>query len=125
VPHGYAAESRQHLLQGSTLLVAGVVEALLLVGRLRAWLWRLALPLALAVVAIVFLMHAQHATGFRMELLLVQHRAFAIALLTSAVAKAVASVPRFHGTVWRVAWLLPLLIFGIEMLTYRETMAGM
>jgi hypothetical protein len=38
VPHGYAAESRQHVLQGGTLLVAGVVEALLLAGRLRAWL---------------------------------------------------------------------------------------
>jgi hypothetical protein len=83
------------------------------------------LPLALAVVAIVFLMHAQHETGVRMELMVVQHRAFAIALLTSAVAKAVASVPQFYGTVWRDARLLPLPIFGIEMLTYRETMAGM
>lgn len=123
VPHGYAAESRQHLLQGSSLLVAGVVEALLLAGRLRAWLWRLVLPLALAVVGIVFLMHAQHETGVRMELMLVQHRAFAIALLTSAVARAVGSVPRFP--VWREAWLLPLLIFGIEMLTYRETVSNM
>lgn len=120
VPANYGAESRQHLLQGGALLVAGIVEALLLMQRLKAPAWRIVLPLALAVVALVFLMHAQHGGGGSMALMQVQHRAFAIALLVAAIAKAIESHMALERGRLQGAWLLALLIFGLELLTYTE-----
>jgi hypothetical protein len=119
-PANYGQENQQHLLQGGVLLVAGVVEALLLKSMLQAAVWRLVLPLALAVVAIVFLLHAQHGAGGSMALMQVQHRAFAIALLVAAAARMLENHPAFDRSGLRGAWLLALLIFGLELLTYAE-----
>lgn len=43
-PLDYGPESAQHLLQGAAVLIAGVVEALRLRGRLRASVFGLVLP---------------------------------------------------------------------------------
>lgn len=124
VPVNYGTESRQHLLQGSALLVAGAVEALRLMQRLKAPAWRFVLPMALAVVALVFLVHAQHGGGGSMALMQVQHRAFAIALLVAAAAKTIEGHAVLERCRLQGAWLLALLIFGLEMLNLNYTEAG-
>ncbi len=138
VPPNYAAETRQHLLQGGSLFVAGVVEALVLSGRLFTPIWRLAVPVALAVTATVFAAHAQHggsADAAAMALMQVQHRGFAIALFTAAAARTAeilmtrsaasrqargATSAQDSPATLTSAWLLPMLIFGLLMLTYTE-----
>lgn len=142
VPANYATESRQHLIQGGVLLFAGIVEALLLTDRLNSWFWRLASPAALAVLASVFVVHDQHGTvdAAAMALMQAQHRGFAIALFTAAVTRALAALstrrvpflqsnvpstldegPRPRHVFFDDAWLLPLFIFGVQMLVYRES----
>jgi len=125
VPSDYTQESRQHLWQGSALLLAGLVELLVARGALLHWRWKLATPLALAALAIGFLFHTQHGgSEMAMALMLTEHRGFAIALSVAAAARAISVLPLRHVAVLESAWLLPLLVFGLQMLSYREAMPG-
>jgi len=132
VPPGYARESRQHLVQGGGLLLAGIVELLIERRVLRGWGWRLAAPAALGMLAVGFLFHAQHGlSDVAMAMMSAEHRGFAIALFVAAGVRTldvwlardagidVRRSPLAH------AWLVPLLVFGIQMLAYREAMPSM
>lgn len=118
-PAHYGPETAQHLFQGSAVAVAGIVELLILMGILEHPLWGLFLPAALVVTGAIFFFHAQHDTAAPGLLLVIQHRIFAVTLLVAAAAKAYSLIPG-SGTVMAVAWLLPLLLFGLEMLIYTE-----
>lgn len=122
-PLDYGPESQQHLLQGTAVTIAGVIEALRLRGRVTHALWGLAVPLALLVVAAVFWLHAQHDADVSPMLMMVQHRAFAVTLAAAALARSLAlarapAVARFSS-----AWLLALLIFGVQLVLYTEPAA--
>ena len=119
-PANYAAETTQHVIQGIAVLAAGVVEGLLLYGTINHRLWGLALPVALAVIGVVFLVHAQQDAGVPPLVLAVQHRVFALTLFVTALAKALALVPGDGTRVFSTAWLLPLLLFGLELMVYTE-----
>jgi hypothetical protein len=126
VPANYGRESRQHLLQGGPLLVGGIVQWNVARGRLRGWWWQLAVPLALVALAVGFAMHDQHgASETAMLLMATQHRAFAIVLGLAAAARFLRVLPATSHRVPEATWLVPLLGFGLLMLTYRETMAPM
>ena len=119
IPPNYAAETAQHLVQGGAMLLAGVVEWARLRGRLRGARWGLATPVALLVLAVVFLRHAQHDASVPPAVLMVQHRAFAATLGVAALARAAAALA--PGAVeLRAGWLFPLLAFGLQMLVYTE-----
>lgn len=119
-PLDYGAESRQHLLQGAVVTTAGVIEALRLRGRLTHTLWGLAVPLALLVVAAVFWLHAQHDADVSPMLMMVQHRAFAVTLAAAALARALSLVRTPAVARFSSAWLLALLIFGMQLILYTE-----
>lgn len=118
-PAHYGPETAQHLFQGSAVTVAGIVEILILVGVLEHPLWGLFLPAALVVIGAIFFFHAQHDAAAPGLLLVIQHRIFAVTLFVAAAAKAYALIPG-NGTAMAAAWLLPLLLFGLEMLIYTE-----
>jgi predicted RND superfamily exporter protein len=120
VPEGYAAESSQHLVQGTIVLAAGIVEGLLLYGALRHPAWSAVLPLALVAIGVVFALHAQHGAGADAMVMTTQHRAFAIALFVAAAAKALAALPSPPLKAFETVWLAPLLVFGLLLLTYTE-----
>lgn len=120
VPEAYAAESRQHLLQGAIVLAAGIVEGMLLYGVLRHPAWSAVLPIALMAVGLVFLLHAPHGASTGARTMVAQHRAFAIALFVAAAAKALAALPLSPLKVLETAWLVALLVFGLLLLTYTE-----
>jgi hypothetical protein len=129
VPPGYARESRQHLVQGGALLLAGTVELLIERRVLRAWAWRLAAPAALGVLALGFLFHAQHGLSeVAMAMMSAEHRGFAIALGVAAGARTLDvwwarnAGADARRSPFADAWLMPLLVFGMLMLTYREAM---
>ena len=124
LPASYEAEGVQHLLQGGVVAVAGIVEGLILLGRLHHPVWRGAVPLALGIIGAVFLVHAQHDVNVDPLVLAVQHRMFAVTLFVTAAAKALAETRR-EATRWlNAGWLLPMLIFGLELLMYSEGTNG-
>jgi len=73
----------------------------------------------------MFLFHAQHEAAASAIVLTVQHRIFGATLAVAALAKAAAELGGEKARAFRVAWLLPLLVFGLEMLLYTEGGAGM
>jgi hypothetical protein len=119
-PQNYGAESLQHIIQGTLMLIVGGVEWLRAGGRLKHYGWGLLLPLGLVGVGSVFMFHAQHEANVPPLLLLVQHRIFAITLWIAAATKAVAEWPNKNSRSFSIAWLLPLLLFGLELLVYTE-----
>lgn len=125
-PEHYLPQALQHVLQGSAMFIAGLVEAARLRGRLQATVWGLVLPAALIVVGFAFWAHSQHGAQVDPMVMMVQHRAFAIALVVAALMRAIELLGRRRG-VLKGAWLAPLLIFGGLLLVYTETdaMAGM
>ena len=102
------------------MLAAGIAEGLLLAHIVTHPAWRAALPLALATIGVVFVLHAQHGSGAEAMLMMVQHRAFALTLLVSAAAKALAEMPLPRLQILQTAWLVPLVVFGLLLLTYSE-----
>jgi hypothetical protein len=121
LPGDYGHEARQHLVQGSALFVAGAIEALAQRGILKATGWRLAVPLGLAILAVFFLVHAQHEVQVDPLVLAVQHRMFAVTLFAAAATRGVAAVSRSESLRWMDgAWLVLLLVFGIELIVYTE-----
>jgi hypothetical protein len=126
IPKNYAAETAQHRVQGSFMLLAGIVEWLRLRGRLQGRMWALPLPLALSVLGLVFIFHAQHEAMVPPLVLSLQHRFFALALWMAAAAKVFEDRTRHRASLAAGAWLLPLLVFGLAMLAYTEggTLAG-
>ncbi|WP_017655339.1 hypothetical protein [Fortiea contorta] len=119
-PQNYGAESLQHIIQGTLMLIVGGVEWLRAGGQLKHYGWGLLLPLGLIGVGGVFMFHAQHEANVPPLLLLVQHRIFAITLWITAAAKALAEWPNKNSQAFSIAWLLPLLLFGLELLVYSE-----
>lgn len=121
--HG-SAEMAQHLAQGGAMFLAGLVEwRRLTPDRLSAVGWGLVTPAALLVVGVVFLVHAQHTASVSPEVLMIQHRAYAVTLLVAAAARAV-FVLTPSAAAFRIAWLLPLLTFGLLLLSYTEQVPG-
>lgn len=71
-------------------------------------------------------MHDQHgASEIAMLLMTAQHRAFAIVLGLAAAVRFLHVLPATSQRVPEATWLVPLLGFGLLMLTYRETMEPM
>lgn len=120
IPQNYAAESLQHVMQGTVMLIVGGVEWLRAKGRLKHHGWGLVLPLGLLGVGGLFMFHAQHEAGTPPLILLVQHRIFAVTLWVTAAAKSFAEWPNKNARAFSIAWLLPLLLFGLELLVYTE-----
>lgn len=109
-------EGLQHVWIGLVVALTGAIEALHVAGRLKHRGWGLVLPAGIAVVAALFFVHAQHATGAPPDLLVVQHRIIGATLGVAALTKAMAE--RSAG--FRVAWPVVVLLFGIELLLYTE-----
>lgn len=127
--HGAASnanptETAQHIVFGIGMLAVGVIELQCARQRLASVAWSLALPVFLVSVGIALLRHAQHEATAPALVLIVQHRLHGIALITAGVTKAIAEIRGERATPIRGAWLVGVLIFGVEFLVYTESDAG-
>lgn len=120
MPASPAGEARQHLMQGGAMMVAGVVQGLVERGTLKHRLWQLAVPAALAFTGAVFWMHAHENMDGAMTSIMTQHRIFAASLWVAAGAKGLAVLGGPRAQAFDVAWLLPLMLFGVQLLLYTE-----
>jgi hypothetical protein len=123
-PANYGAESAQHIVQGTAMFGGGVVEGLILLGILKRRVWMLAVPAALLVLAVVFLIHDQHAASVPPLVMEVQHRAFALTLFLAAALRAMLLSSRPAVNALGTGWLVLFLLFGLELLTYTEGGSG-
>lgn len=114
-------ETAQHIAFGIGMLAVGVIELQRARQRLARVAWSLALPLFLVAVGIAFLRHAQHEAAAPPLVLIVQHRLQGIALITAGLAKAVVEIRGERAGSVRGAWLVALIIFGLEFLVYTES----
>lgn len=125
-PEHYLPQALQHVMQGSAVLLAGLVEGARLRGRLQAVGWGYVLPAALTIVGVAFWAHSQHGAQVDPTVMMVQHRGFAVALVTAALMRTL-EIALLRRGVFEGAWLAPLLIFGGLLLVYTESdsMTGM
>jgi hypothetical protein len=119
-PENYGAESSQHIVQGTAMLVGGLVESLVLLGILKQRVWMLAVPVSLVALAVIFLVHEQHTARVPALVLEVQHRVFALTLFLAAVLRAMLLSSRPAVNALGRGWLVLLLLFGLELTTYTE-----
>jgi hypothetical protein len=119
-PANYGGESAQHIVQGTAMLGGGFVEGLVLLGVVKRRAWSLAVSAAFVVLAVVFLVHDQHAVAVPQLVLDVQHRVFALTLFLAAAVRAMLLFSRPAVNALGRGWLVLFLLFGLELLTYTE-----
>jgi hypothetical protein len=112
--------TKQHLVLAALCLLVGVAEWLRAAGRLPGARWRAALPSGMFATAALFVFHAQHHSDAPPTLLTVQHRILGASLAVGAMAKTAGELPHAGARRLGVAWLVPLLLAGIELLLYTE-----
>jgi hypothetical protein len=124
-PSNYRQETRQHLLLGGAMLVAGSVDFAAEAAWLDHWSWGLVLPAGLLAASGSFFFHAQHGDPAQHELMTTQHRLLGATLAVAAVTKALAAVPsetddepRWPGM--QSAWMIAAGLAGIQLLLYSE-----
>ncbi len=83
------------------------------------------MPVGLLLVGTIFMVHAQHGAGGGMMAMVVQHRAFGIALWVAGLAKLLGDWAGKRGEVFSTAWLLPVLVFGALLMIYTEANPAM
>lgn len=110
-------QQRQHLLIAGTLLVGSAAELGHRRGG-RAWL-RLVFPAALAVAALVFLLHTQHGESGAIRRAVLIHRLLALSL-GLAGGLSLAARLRPAATWLKYAWPCALMISALLLLVYRE-----
>lgn len=122
LPRNYFQEMRQHNALGLLLLGLGTIEFLRFKHVLHHTIWGAFLPLALLVAGLIFFFHAQHDSQVPMLLLMTQHRIYGVTLFIAGVTQFVAyrSKKNTHPSPFAVAWVVCLLILGLELLLYTE-----
>lgn len=109
----------QHFIMGNLLLIAGLIEILITAKVLRSKLWQLVLPLSLAIIGFLFLIHPQHGMGAEFIRSTRIHHYLGWLIIGGSV---------FHGiglqdTKYRklsYVWVLTLLICASLLFVYRE-----
>jgi len=120
-PENYTAESAQHLVQGTALIIAGVLEMFRLAGVLKGRIWIAVVPVSLFVFGGIFLFHAQSGMDPEaMVMMTLQHRAFGLSLWVAAAARAFSDFLLPNDRAAAMGWISALLIFGLLLLSYQE-----
>ena len=114
------AATEQHFALAGLCLVVGLAELLRAEARLRRWIWRFPLPIGMLAAGAIFWFHAQHKTDAPPVLLTVQHRILGASLAIGAASKTVAELPHPIARRLGAAWLMPVLLAGIDLLLYAE-----
>ena len=125
--HGgdFGAEGVQHQVQGAVLAAAGVVEWSRARGKLQGRFWGALLPLTIVAVGVLFVMHTQHGGhGASVACQLVQHRFLGATLIGAGLVKLLASFGWARGNWANVGWLLLLVLVGVQLLLYSESLPG-
>lgn len=124
-PKDYATETAQHMTQGAIILMAGIAEVLRARGVTARRSVAMVFPIALLLVGVMFILHAQQGSGAPMLVMLVQHRAYGLTLIMAAAARAITVLAPERGAYFKLVSPSMLLLFGLEFAIYAEAAGGM
>ncbi len=113
-------QQRQHFIMGILLMLAGTTELLHALNILRAKVWQLVFPIALAIIGILFIVHNQHGTAEAVHQSVIFHRYLGTALILSGVAKAAEVVWRERYRKIGFIWIALMLVTSGMLIMYRE-----
>ena len=121
--HGgtFGAEGTQHQIQGAVLIVVAAVELGRAQKRLTHRAWGALLPLAVAIVGVMFMLHSQHGGG-DMLLQITQHRILGATLILTALVLAIDNVGLARGNWAAVGW--PLLVLAVSLQLFLDVEGG-
>ncbi len=114
------AQQTQHIIMGFLILIASGIELLHRAKKLRAKGYGLAFPGALIIIGLMFLFHPQHGTHEAMQQSMKYHTWLGSMLILTGVLRGAEVMVAPNQTWLRHAWLIPLLITSIMLITYSE-----
>lgn len=113
-------QQRQHFIMFNLLFVAGIVELLLSLGKIKGKFWNFAWPGVILVIGYMFLTHPQHGTAEAIAYSKPFHTILGSVLLLTGILKA-AEV--FWGAKYKLVtfgWIIFLFITSVILITYNE-----
>lgn len=113
-------QQKQHFIMFNLLFVAGIVELLISLKKVKRRFWQFIFPGVLAIIGYLFLTHPQNGTSEAQAYTIPFHTALGVVLLLAGSLKAVAnSWSNIHPWI-KYAWIMFIFIASLMLITYSE-----
>lgn len=113
-------QQRQHFIMFNLFFVAGIIELLLSLKKIKGNLWHFVWPGVILIVGYMFLTHPQHGTAQARAYTVPFHTILGVVLVITGVLKS-AEVIRSQRYKWiTYGWILFLFIASVMLVTYKE-----
>lgn len=113
-------QQRQHFMMFILILVAGIVELLLSLGKIKSRIWYLVWLGVLLVIGFMFLTHPQHGTLEAIAYSKPFHTALGVVLLLAGLLKAAEILWSKKHKIFTFGWIIFLSIASVMLITYNE-----
>ncbi len=114
------AQQMQHLIMGILILIASGIELLHRANKLPAKAFGLAFPIALVIIGLMFLFHPQHGSHEAMMQSMRYHTWLGSVIILTGLLRGTEVLAGVKQPWLRYAWLVPLLITSMMLITYSE-----
>lgn len=113
-------QQRQHFIMFNLLFIAGVIELLLSLKKIKGKFWQFIWPGVLLIIGYLFLTHPQHGTAEAQAYAVPFHTTLGVVLVITGVLKA-AEVIWSHKYKWiTYGWIIVLFIASLMLISYNE-----
>lgn len=116
----YDSQQLQHTIMAILLAIAGSAEIAYLRGQGNKLFLRLAFPLVLVIIGIMFINHPQHGTSVAVLRAATIHWYLGIVLILAAVFKSLEVLKGTTKKWFALPWILFLVIAAVLLISYRE-----
>jgi len=114
------AQQRQHFVMFTLLFIAGVVELLLSLKKLKGKVLRFVWPAVLIVIGLMFLFHPQHGSVEALAYSVPYHRTLGTVLLLSGVLRTLDITWTKKYKILTFGWIVLLFVASILLVVYNE-----
>lgn len=113
-------QQRQHMIMFFLLFIAGVVELLLAVNKIKNKEWYFVFPAILLTIGLMFIFHPQHGTEEALAYSIPYHRVLGTIIVLAGVSKGSVFILKHKQKILTYIWITMLLITSIILITYNE-----
>ena len=113
-------QQRQHFIIFNLLFVAGIIELLLSIGKIKSKLWRFVWPGVMLIIGLLFLTHPQHGSAQAIAYSKPFHTILGTTLLLTGVLKAAEVLWFVKYKLITYGWIIFLFIASIMLIIYNE-----
>jgi len=111
-------QQRQHMIMFVLLFLAGVIEFLISLQKLKTYIWKFAWPSVLTIVGLMFFFHPQHGTVEAMRYSFLYHKTLGSVLVLTGILKGIEVSSKRKWI--SLAWIIFLFITSILLIIYNE-----